>query len=74
MEKEQQRTTRKRPRSAWDVVPSEEEVGWLVGPLVFVFSDWIFKDENVEFWSSWQLGLLFRIMKVAGCIFFSCVG
>lgn len=25
MEKEQQRTTRKRPRSAWDVVPSEEE-------------------------------------------------
>lgn len=31
MEKEQQRTTRKRPRSAWDVVPSEQEVGWLVG-------------------------------------------
>ncbi|KAG6598793.1 Serine/threonine-protein kinase AFC3 [Cucurbita argyrosperma subsp. argyrosperma] len=25
MEKEQQRTTRKRPRSAWDVVPSEQE-------------------------------------------------
>lgn len=29
MEKEQQRTTRKRPRSAWDVVPSEQEVGWI---------------------------------------------
>ena len=35
MEKEQQRTTRKRPRSAWDVVPSEQEVSSLALGLDF---------------------------------------
>lgn len=51
------------PHGMW-CHPNKRLVRWLW--------DWIFSDDDVEFRRSRQLGLLFRIMKVAGCVFFLC--